>query len=273
MFETPWFLQSKTTEVGRVNKLVEDRLQRSITELNMKQRKSVEKIDRQIDVVKKELKDIRINIDFSSDLDINGMRVGDGMLSKEQRSNSLSKLDKKKRKKHKKVKPIESQSAPVSVLANENDRQEQYSLESRKEMEKRTPTIIETTPIKIEKPKDELPTFKITRERSYLPKRSKERDRKTPAKRRVKKRKHPLERPHTEMNGFLPAIFNEQTAVEFYSSEKNEQKQETQMKDSKELRLIAIVRQANRSSTPKLRRVNTFHPKSRKHYAFNESAS
>ena len=57
-----------------MNKIVEDRLQRSITELNFKQRKSVEKIDRQIDVVKRELKDIRINIDFSSDLGINGVK-------------------------------------------------------------------------------------------------------------------------------------------------------------------------------------------------------
>lgn len=44
VFETPWFLQSATTEVGRVNKIVEDRLQRSITEINFKQKKSVEKI-------------------------------------------------------------------------------------------------------------------------------------------------------------------------------------------------------------------------------------
>ena len=266
VFETPWFLQSKTTEVGRVNKIVEDRLQRSITELNFKQRKSVEKIDRQIDVVKRELKDIRINIDFSSDLGTNGVKDGEGMLSKEQRSNSLSKLDKKKGKKHKKIKPLESQSAPVSVLANEKDRHEQYSLYSKKETDKRTPTISEN-------PKDDLPTFKITRERSYLSKLVKERDRRTPARRKLKKRKHPLERPHTEMNGFLPSIFREQTAVEFYSTDKAEQNQEPPEKDAKEFKLIAIVRQANRSSTPKLRRINAFNPKSRKHFAFNESAS
>ena len=193
------------------------------------------------------------------------MKGDEGMLSKEQRSNSLSKLD-KKRKKHKKVKPLESQSAPVSVLANEKDRHEQYSLYSKKEIDKRTPTISEN-------PKDDLPTFKITRERSYLSKRVKERDRRTPARRKLKKRKHPLERPHTEMNGFLPSIFREQTAVEFYSTDKTEQNQEPPEKDSKELKLIAIVRQANRSSTPKLRRITAFNPKSRKHFAFNESAS
>ena len=260
VFETPWFLQTKTSEVGRVNKIVEDRLQRSITELNLKQRKSVEKIEHQIDVVKKELKDIRINIDFSSDL-----KAGEDLLSKEQRSNSLSKIDKKKGNKRKKVKPAESQSAPVSVLANDKDRQEQYSVCSKKEKDKSTPTISE-------KQKDNQPTFKITRERSFLSKREKEKDRRTQARRTTKKRKHPLDRPHTDMNGFLPSIFREQTAVEYYT-DKTEHNQETHVENNKELKLIAIVRQANRSSTPNLRRIKSFNPNARKHFAFNATAS
>lgn len=270
VFETPWFLQTATTEVGRVNKIVEDRLQRSITELDFKKRKSVAKIERQIDVVKKELKDIRINVDFSSDLHINGLKASDGIHTKEQRrSNSTSKLERKKGKKHKKTKPSESQSAPVSVLAIEKDHQQHLSMGAdEKEKVKNENEREQHRSVTKEKHPEKHRTLKILKERSSLYKFDKEKDRRTPGKRKTKKRKHPLDRPHTEMNGFLPAIFREQTAVEYYT-EKNNQSEQPQLMSSSELKLIAIVRQANRSSTPKLRRTASFNPKARKHYAFN----
>ena len=123
VFETPWFLQTATTEIGRVNKIVDDRLQRSITELEFKQRKSIEKIDRQIDVVKKELKDIHINVDFASDLEIpkHVIRVKD-----QKRSHSTGKIENKKRKKRRKTKPDQSQSAPVSVLDEHKERDKHF---------------------------------------------------------------------------------------------------------------------------------------------------
>lgn len=236
VFETPWFLQSATTEVGRVNKIVEDRLQRSITEINFKQKKSVEKIERQIDVVKKELKDIRINVDYSSDLDIHGVKVGDKTQPKEQkRSNSTGKIENKKVKKRRKTKTGETQSAPVSVLATETDT-------------------------------DKHVTSKVVKGRTFLCKPNHEKGKRSPGRGRPKKRKHPLDRPHTEINGFLPSIFqnNEDTAVAYYAdNDKTDQRPD----DDKELKLISIVRQANsNSSNPKLRRKR--YPTSRSHFNF-----
>ena len=227
MFETPWFLQTATTEVGRVNKIVEDRLQRCITELEFKQRRSVEKLDRQIDVVKKELKNIHINVDFASDLEIPKNKTKYILQSKDQkRSHSTGKIENKKTKKQRKAKPDKSLSAPVSVLEDDKER-----------------------------------------DKHFLAKIDKDKGKQSPGKSEPKKSRHPLDRAHTEPNGFLPAICpnSEETAVAYYAN-----RYTITPSHDDDFKLISVIMKANKdksSPSPKLwRKVK---PNTRKHYAFD----
>ena len=74
-FETPYFMKSKTTGVGRSNQSVEDRLQRTITEIEVKQRKSILKIEQQMLKVREEYKLLLTDVDFSTDLDEHGQQI------------------------------------------------------------------------------------------------------------------------------------------------------------------------------------------------------
>lgn len=73
--ETPWFLKSKTSDIGRMNQVFEDRLQRSMTEIQLKRRKAIQKIENQIEAIIQEYKNIRSDVDFTTDLDEHGKKV------------------------------------------------------------------------------------------------------------------------------------------------------------------------------------------------------
>lgn len=75
VLETPWFMKTKTSDLGRVNKLFDERFLSSVAELEIKKRKTLSKLDEQIKNIKVEFKQIRTDVNFSTDLDEYGKTV------------------------------------------------------------------------------------------------------------------------------------------------------------------------------------------------------
>lgn len=85
VLETPWFMKTKTSDIGRVNSVFEDRFQKAVTLIDIKQRKSLTKIDDEIKDIRKEFRRIRTEVDFSTDLDEHGKPLyPDGLRSADQ---------------------------------------------------------------------------------------------------------------------------------------------------------------------------------------------
>ncbi|WAR08614.1 hypothetical protein MAR_018572 [Mya arenaria] len=83
VLETPWFMKTKTSDLGRVNQVFEDRFQKSVTLINNKQRKSLMKIDEEIKDLHRDFRRIRTDVDFATDLDEHGKPVNpDALRSK-----------------------------------------------------------------------------------------------------------------------------------------------------------------------------------------------
>ena len=75
VLETPWFMKTKTSDLRKVNQVFEERLQRQVTILEIKQRRSLLKIDDQINIIRRDMRRIRSEVDFSTDLDEFGRKV------------------------------------------------------------------------------------------------------------------------------------------------------------------------------------------------------
>ncbi|KAH3738004.1 hypothetical protein DPMN_044607 [Dreissena polymorpha] len=75
VLETPWFMKTKTSDLGRVNQVFEERYQRSLTLIEMKKRKSLVKIDQEMNELRRDFRRIRTEVDFSTDLDENGKPI------------------------------------------------------------------------------------------------------------------------------------------------------------------------------------------------------
>lgn len=72
VLETPWFMKTKTSDLGRINKVFDERFQASIALIQIKQRRTLMKLDDEIKTIKNEFKHIRSEVDFSKDLDEHG---------------------------------------------------------------------------------------------------------------------------------------------------------------------------------------------------------
>ncbi|KAL4233360.1 hypothetical protein ACF0H5_008042 [Mactra antiquata] len=72
VLETPWFMKTKTSDLGRINKVFDERFQASIALIQLKQRKTIMKLNDEIKTIKSEFKHIRSEVDFSKDLDEHG---------------------------------------------------------------------------------------------------------------------------------------------------------------------------------------------------------
>lgn len=105
VLETPWFMKTKTSDLGRVNKLFDERFLASVAQLEIKKRKTLSKLDEQIKNIKVEFKQIRTDVNFSTDLDeygktleeeaavikseTHGARKGNGQFVEQSTSNSI----------------------------------------------------------------------------------------------------------------------------------------------------------------------------------------
>jgi hypothetical protein len=75
VLETPWFMKTKTSDLGRINKVFDERFQASVSLIDFKKRKSMLKIDDEIKNIKVEFRHIRTDVDFSTDLDEHGEKI------------------------------------------------------------------------------------------------------------------------------------------------------------------------------------------------------
>lgn len=76
VLETPWFMKTKTSDLRKVNQVFEERLQKQKTVIELKQRKSLMKIEEEIKSLRMDFRRIRTEVDFSTDLDEHGKKVG-----------------------------------------------------------------------------------------------------------------------------------------------------------------------------------------------------
>lgn len=75
VLETPWFMKTKTSDLGRVNKVFDERFQASVAQIEFKKRKSMMKLEEEMKNIKVEMRQIRTDVDFTSDLDEHGKQL------------------------------------------------------------------------------------------------------------------------------------------------------------------------------------------------------
>lgn len=75
VLETPWFMKTKTSDLRKFNQVFEERLQKQVTILEIKQKRSLLKIDEQINILRRDLRRIRSEVNFATDLDEHGNKV------------------------------------------------------------------------------------------------------------------------------------------------------------------------------------------------------
>lgn len=75
VLETPWFMKTKTSDLGRINKVFDERYQANVAQIETKQRKSMIKLEEEIKNIKVEFRHIRSEVDFSTDIDDHGNKL------------------------------------------------------------------------------------------------------------------------------------------------------------------------------------------------------